>query len=130
MLALTLSVASACAHAPGSWGDPDRDARARDGRGDASAMCAVRVESEYDVTIEAGARAGSEQLSLGTLEPDDAIDIGVPCSYRAVTVYRLVRNGAGAEVQLRPVARALDPVGTTTFTLRPTDTRIPTASRR
>lgn len=118
LVALATTVASSCAHAAPSHGF---------GRGDVaghsegeSAMCDLRVESAYDEPIEAGARAGAQEVSLGTIEPDESVEILVPCSYGAVTVFRLVtRGGLGGDTRLGSRTQALDPRHTTVVTVRP-----------
>ena len=110
-LAALAFLTTACAHGmPWSGGHAHAS-------GEAS-LCMVRVENAYDEPIEAGARAGAEEVLLGTVDPDDTLEFGVPCSYRAVTVYRVVDEGAEG-LRLSPRARALDPSRTTTVTLRP-----------
>ncbi|NIQ55207.1 MAG: hypothetical protein GWN71_18065, partial [Gammaproteobacteria bacterium] len=94
-------------------------------------MCTLRVRSAYDVPVGAGVRAGTEQHEIGTLDPDDEIDIGVPCEFEAVTVYRVVRSGSGALDQwIRPLSRALDRRGVTVVTLQPSATRGSLTPRR
>ena len=93
-------------------------------------VCTVRVESRYDAPVEAGATAGAREVYLGVVEPDGKREFGVPCAYRAVTVFRVVRAGAHGEARLGAHARALDVRGVTVVTLRPTGTRLSGAPRR
>lgn len=87
-------------------------------------ICGVRVTNAYHESVEAGVRARTEWLELGELEPDDDVELGVPCSFGSVTVFRIVRNGSGApDAWIRPLSRALDPRKITTFTLRPSTVR-------
>lgn len=98
---------------------------------DEGPICTVRVTNAYPDPIEAGVRARAERLELGMLDPDDDVEIGVPCSYEAVTVFRIVPSGAGtADAWLGPLSRALDPRGVTTFTLRPPTVQGSSATRR
>lgn len=118
LLALTTTVASSCAHASTSRDLGPGDLAA--GPDDDTAMCDLRVESAYDEPIEAGARAGAREVSLGTIEPDESVEILVPCSYGAVTVFRLVtRDGLGGDTRLGSRTQALDPKRTTVVTVRP-----------
>lgn len=115
-VALLPTVAAACA--PGARpGDPGD---LRSGLGDGLAMCDVRIESAYGEPIEAGVRAGAREVSLGTLEPHTKIDIVVPCSYGAVTVFRLVvRDERGGDARLGLRSQALHPDRRTVVTMRP-----------
>lgn len=126
LLALT-SVAGACA--PGSGVGSSSDLRSGLDRGEA--MCDLRIESAYDEPIEAGVRAGAREVSLGTLEPDESVEIVVPCSYGAVTVFRLVqRDEFSADARLGLRSQALDPQRTTVVTMRPLASRAHAYSRR
>lgn len=82
-------------------------------------MCMVRVESAYDVPVEAGARLGAREIQLGELEPEGVREFGVPCSYQAVTVFRVARADERATTRLGSQARALDLDDVTVVTLRP-----------
>jgi hypothetical protein len=88
-------------------------------------MCEVRVESDFTIPVEAEARAGGLEIDLGVVEPGTAHEFGVPCTHRAVTVYRVLRIGRGAESQLDARAQALDADEVTIVRLRPP----PSASR-
>ena len=92
-------------------------------------VCRVRVESHYDTPVEAGATAGARQVYLGEVAPGGERDFGVPCAYRAVTVFRVVRAGGTGESRLGAHARALDATGVTVVTLRPTAARLSGAPR-
>jgi hypothetical protein len=91
-------------------------------------MCSVRVLSDYDVPIELGASAGAHEVALGLVEPEASRRFAVPCAYRAVTVFRVVRSGAFGEAHLGAHTRALDARRVTEVTLRPSAFR--SASRR
>ena len=82
-------------------------------------MCEVRVESDFTIPVEAEARAGGLEIDLGVVEPGSAHEFGVPCAHRAVTVYRVLRVGRGAESQLDGRAKALDADEVTIVRLRP-----------
>lgn len=96
----------------------------------AGPMCSVRVESAYDVSIEAAASAGAHRVDLGRLAPDEAAEFAVPCEHGAVTVFRVVRNGDTAESRLGIQSRALDSDDVTVVSLRPAATRHSVARRR
>jgi hypothetical protein len=83
-------------------------------------MCTVRVESEYGMPVEVGARAGGMRIDLGVVDPETAHEFSVPCAHRAVTVFRVVRPGMGAENRLDAHAQALDPDRITVVLLRST----------
>ena len=103
-------LSSACASTGGpdvAWGPVD------------GPMCTLRVESGYDVPVEAGVSAGSREIDLGELEPNDARELGVPCAYKAVTVFRVGRVDGRASTRLGSQARALDADQVTIVTLRP-----------
>lgn len=124
LLALSVLVTASCAHGRGDLvlGGPGLDE---------GPICTVRVTNAYHQPVEAGARARTERLELGTLDPDDHVEVGVPCSFESVTVFRIVRNGAGApDAWIGPLSRALDPREITTFTLRPTAVRGSSPPRR
>lgn len=124
LVALSALVATSCTYGRGS-GLALGPAPA-----DEDSLCTVRVRSAYDQPIEAGVRAGAERLELGTLEPDDEVDVDVPCAFDAVTVFRVVRNGGSTDAWIGPRSRALDPLRITTFTLRPSVRRGPVGPRR
>ena len=92
-------------------------------------VCTVRVESHYETPVEAGVTAGARQVYLGEVEPGGKREFGVPCAYRAVTVFRVVRAGGSGETRLGAHARALDVDGVTVVTLRPTAVRLSGAPR-
>lgn len=125
LLALSVLVTASCAH--GGRGDlvlggPELDE---------GPICTVRVTNAYHEPVEAGVRARTERLDLGMLEPDDDVEVGVPCSFESVTVFRIVRHGAGApDAWIGPLSRALDPREITTFTLRPSTVRGSALPRR
>ena len=120
LLATLTTVVAACA--PGSGIGDVGDLRA--GLDPHAAMCEVRVESAYDESIEAGVRAGAREVSLGTLEPDESIEIVVPCSYGAVTVFRLVqRDELGEHARLGLRSQALNTHAPTVVTMRPVANR-------
>lgn len=119
-LALVTIASSACAHASGSGDAEVTGSRADDAR----AMCELRVESAYDVPIQAGVRAGAQEVSLGEIDPQESVEILVPCSYGAVTVFRLVeRDGPGGAARLASRVQALSPDRTTTVVVRPAVSR-------
>ncbi|NNF14252.1 MAG: hypothetical protein HKN72_13560 [Gemmatimonadetes bacterium] len=116
LVALMPIVFAACA--PGARSVDLGDLRS--GADDGTALCDLRIESAYDETIEAGVRAGAQEVSLGSLEPDEDIDIVVPCSYGAVTVFRLVpRDDLGGRTRLGLRSQALNPDRRTIVTMRP-----------
>lgn len=120
LVTLTTTVAASCA--PGARTGDLGDLRS--GLEPEAAMCDLRVESAYDEPIEAGVRAGAREVSLGTIDPDDGVEILVPCSYGAVTVFRLVsHDDMGDVTRLALRTRALDPQGTTTVVMRPAASR-------
>lgn len=123
-LALSVLVATSCAHR-GS------DMVLGPAPADEDSLCTVKVKSAYDRPIEAGVRAGAAQLELGTLQPEGEVAVDVPCTFDAVTVFRVVRNGGGAaDAWIGPRSRALDPLRVTSFTLRPSVRRGPAGPRR
>lgn len=83
-------------------------------------MCTVRVESEYAMPVEVGARAGGMRIDLGVVDPESAHEFAVPCAHRAVTVFRVVRPGMGVENRLDAHAQALDQDRVTVVMLRST----------
>lgn len=121
-LALTLTtVAAACA--PGAGVGDVGDLRA--GLDPEGALCDLRVESAYDEPIQAGVRAGAREVTLGTLDPNQSIEILVPCFYGAVTVFRLVRHDEfGGDTRLGLRSQALNPQGPTVVTMRPVANRV------
>lgn len=112
LLSTLVALSSACASAGSThdvaWGPVD------------GPMCTVRVESAYDVPVEAGATVGTREIELGELEPDGARQFGVPCSFQAVTVFRVTRSGEDSVNRLGSRARALAVDEVTVVTLRPT----------
>ena len=121
LVATAAFVATSCAHASGEGAGvgPSAATHVSD-----AAMCDLRVESAYDVPIQAGVRAGAQEVSLGTLKPHGSVEIRVPCAFGAVTVFRLVeRDGLGGGAQLAPRAQALHPDETTTVVVRPVASR-------
>ncbi len=122
LLSLLVLAGTACAQATGGTGTFDRDVRRAGGGPDVD--CLLRVENAYDIAIEAGARAGDEEVELGSIDAHDALQINVPCSLRVVTVYRVLETApANHLVALGSRARALDPDRITTVTLRPASSR-------
>lgn len=120
LLVTLTTVVGACAPGAGIGDVGDL----RSGIDPQDAMCELRVESAYDESIEAGVRAGAREVSLGTLEPDESVEIVVPCAYGAVTVFRLVLRdelGGNARVGLR--SQALNPQRQTVVTMRPVANR-------
>jgi len=67
-----------------------------------------RGDKRFTIPVEAEARAGGLEIDLGAIEPGTAHEFGVHCTHRAVTVYRVLRIGRGAESQLDARAQALD----------------------
>jgi hypothetical protein len=93
---------------------------------EAGPMCTVRVESAYDMPVEAAARVGVREISLGVVDPDGEREFGVPCAHRAVTVFRVLRSGDRDETRLGAHSRALHARRVTVVKLQPSATRLPT----
>ena len=122
MLFVALAATTAVSCAPGARGGDVGDLNA--GLQAEAAMCDLRVERAYDEPIDAGVRAGAREVALGTLEPDKGVEILVPCSYGAVTVFRLVAHDDMGEVtRLALRTQALSPQRTTTVVIRPSANR-------
>lgn len=127
LLVTLTTVAGACAPGAGIGDVGDL----RSGVEPEGAMCELRVESAYDESIEAGVRAGAREVSLGTIEPNQSVEIVVPCSYGAVTVFRLVqRDELGGTARLGLRSQALDSQRPTVVTMRPVASRAHAYSRR
>ncbi len=111
LVAVVALGASACAFGSGSnvpdlgWGMVD------------GPMCEVRLENGYGTPVELGAIVGGREIALGLVDRGDDQRFEVPCSYQAVTGFRILRRGQRFESRVDQRARALVPGGVTVVVL-------------
>ena len=120
VLVLLLLFVVGCIHTRDPWAEYDMAEARQLAAADPGRICQVRIESAFDGPVELAYRAGSHALSLGIMEPDEGIQVGVPCDAEEIQVYRVrPRRGAVRDIWIPRSRDRLDPLQTIRVVVRP-----------